>query len=289
MMKILKAYKSGWTVSLNSKRMTSLVYLSYLILALLLVIPFYRLFVSVAGSSLLPDDLIRGFSATALGEFMREGGKAFGFYLKALLPWMVLFLVLGTFFQGGIISWISNDRGRFSTKTFIGNCVAYFWPFLKTCFYTLIIQIIFAVLVYLPVSILIGGDNLTDAHIGKTLIFGIAIHLLLLIWGTMIAEYTRLFIYRSGKRKVLKSLWKAFKFTLRNIHRLFGMYIMWVILPLALFIALYLIRMRWTIDPGLMIFLLFLVQQVFIWVRFLLKIQKTSIFYRYLVLIVQKA
>ncbi len=284
-MKIIKAYSTGWTVSLNSKRMTSLVYISYLVLALLLVIPFYKLFVSVSGSSLLPDELISDFSATAFGEFLREGGLAFGFFLKALLPWLFLFLILGTFFQGGIISWISNDRGRFSSKTFIGDCLTYFWPFLKTSFYALIIQVIFAILVYLPVSILIGGDNLTDEYIGKTLIIGIAIHLLLLIWATMIAEYTRLFIYRSGKRKVLKSLWKAIKFSLRKIVKLFGMYFLWVVLPVALFIILYLIRMRWAIDTGLMVLLLFLVQQVFIWFRFLLKIQKTSIFYRYLVLV----
>ena len=283
-MKIIKSYKSGWAVSLNSKRMTSLIYLVYLILALLLVLPFYGLFNSVAGASLLPDELLKDFDATAFGEFLRNGGAAFKFYLKGLFPWMILFLVLGVFFQGGIIFWVSNDRGRFSTKEFIGKCVAYFWPFAKTCFYTLIIQILFAVVVYLPVSIIVGRDNLADDYIGKTVIIGITIHLILLIYGTMIAEYTRFFIYRTGKTKVLKALWKAIKFTFKKIFKLSGMYLLWVVIPLALFIAFYFIRINWTVDSGLMILLLFLVQQVFVWLRFLLKIQKTSIFYKYLVL-----
>jgi hypothetical protein len=260
-----------------------------LILALLLVIPFYRLFNSVAGASLLPDELLKGFDATAFGEFLRDGGQAFKFYLKGLFPWMILFLMLGVFFQGGIISWISNDRGRFSTKEFVSKCVTYFWAFTKTCFYTLIIQLLFAVLVYLPISLIIGRDNLTDEYIGKTLIVGVSIHLILLIYGTMIAEYTRFFIYRTGNKKVLKSLWKAIKFSLRRFLKLFGMYLMWMIIPLALFLGFYLIRNNWNVNNGLMILFLFLIQQVFIWLRFLLKIQKTSIFYKYLVLVAPTA
>lgn len=288
-MQFIRSYKSGWAVSLNSKRMNSLVYIVYLVLALLLVLPFYSLFNSVAGTSLLPDELVKGFDATAFGEFLRDGGKAFKFYLKGMFPWLILFLVLGVFFQGGIISWISNDRGRFSSKLFLKRCVDYFWPFLKTCFYILIIQVIFAVLVYLPVTLIVGGENLTDDYIGKTVIVGIAIHLILIVYGTMVAEYTRFFIYRSGQRKVLKSLWKAIKFTFKRIFKLFGMYLMWVVIPLVLFIVFYLIRINWDIDSGLMILFLFLIQQVFIWLRFLLKIQKTSIFYKYLVLVAPAA
>ena len=258
-------------------------------LALLLVLPFYGLFNSVAGTSLLPDELVKGFDATAFGEFLRDGGQAFKVYLKGLFPWLILFLALGVFFQGGIIAWISNNRGRFSTKRFFNQCVAYFWPFAKTCFYTLIIQVLFAVLVYLPISIILGGDNLADDYIGKTVIVGIAIHIILIVYGTMIAEYTRFFIYRSGNKKVLKSLWKAIKFTFKKIFKLFGMYLMWVVVPLVLFIAFYFIRINWNIDNGLMILFLFLFQQVFVWLRFLLKIQKTSIFYKYLVLVAPAA
>jgi len=101
----------------------------------------------------------------------------------------------------------------------------------------------------------------------------------------MIAEFTRFHIFRSGNRKVLKSLWKSLKFTIRRIGGLFGMYLVWVLLPLVLFICMYLLRKNWTIDTGLMIFLLFILQQVFIWLRFLLRIQKSSIFYRYLELV----
>jgi len=284
-MKIIKSYTAGWAISLNSKRLISLVYLSYLILALLLVIPFYKLFVSVTGNSILPDDLVQNFNATVFGDFMREGGKVFMFFLKAMLPWLILFLILGSFFQGGILYWISNPKGRFSSRMFIHNCVSYFWPFIKTTFYTLILQLILGIIVYLPVSLLVGRENLTDDYIGKTIIIAAAIHIVLLIWGTMIAEFTRFFIYRSGNRKVLKSIWKAIKFCIKRIFSLYSLYLMWVVLPLLLFLIFYLVRVNWAIDTGLMIFLLFLVQQLFIWLRFLLKIQKTSIFYHYLDLV----
>ena len=289
MSKIIKSYKAGWAASLNSKRMISLIYLSYLVLALLLILPFYSLFNSVAGTSLLPESLSKGFDATAFGEFLRDGGQAFKFYLKGLLPWMILFLFLGVFFQGGILSWISNARGKFSSRRFMAQCVSYFWPFAKTCFYTLIIQLVFVVLVYLPISLLLGRENLTDDYIGKTVIIGIAIHIILLIYGTMVAEFTRFFLFRSGSRKVLKSLWKAIKFSLRKIFKLFGLFLLWSLIPLGLFILFYFVRINWNIDNGLMVLLLFIVQQLFVWFRFLLKIQKTSIFYKYLVTVAPSA
>lgn len=282
-MKIFKSYSSGWAAALNSKRMTSLIYLIYLVLALLLVIPFYKLFSSAAGNSMMPGQLIKGFDATALVELLRDSGQMFSFYLKAFWPWLIVFLILGTFFQGGVISWISNTRGRFSSGTFFRNCVYYFWPFIKTAFYSIIIQAVLALIVYLPVVLLVGRDNLTDKYIVTTVIAGIAIHLVLLIWGTMIAEYTRLILFRTSGRKVLKALWKAFKICVGKIAALFAMYLLWLIIPLALFIGFYLLRTKLVIDTGMTIFLLFLVQQVFIWLRFLLKIQKTSIFYSYLV------
>jgi len=284
-MKTINSYKKGWTISLNSQRMISLVYVIYLILALLLVIPFYSLFNSMVGSSLLPDQLMDGFSATAFGELLRDGGKNLAFFTKAMAPWLVLFFLLGTFLQGGIIGWISNNQRRFSSKSFVYDCIAYFWPFLKTSFYSLIIQVIIAVLIYLPVSILIGRDNLSDAYIGRTIIPAVAIHLILLIWVTMVAEFTRFHIFRSGNRKVLKSLWKSIKFSLRRIGGLFGMYLVWVVLPLALIITMYFVRKNWIIDTGLMIFLLLILQQVFIWLRFFLRIQKSSMFYNYLELV----
>ncbi len=285
MSNIFKSYKKGWTISLNSKRITSLIYLSYFSLAVLLVLPFYSLFSGVAGASMLPDGLLKDFDATVFGEFLRDGGQAFKFYIKALLPWMILFLVLGVFFQGGILSWVSNDRVRFSSRSFISQCLAYFWPFAKTCFYTLILQVLFAILVYLPVSILVGRENLSDDYIGKTIIAGVSIHLILLVYGTMVAEFTRFFIFRSGTKKVLRSLWKAIKFSFRKIIRLFGLYILWMIAPLALFVLFYFFRINWNVNNGLMILLLFLIQQLFVWSRFLLKIQKTSAYYKYLLLI----
>lgn len=282
-MKIIQSYKGGWAVSLNSKRMASLIYLVNLILALLLVIPFYGLFNSVAGASLLPENLIQNFDATAFGDFLRDGGKAFAFYLKGLIPWLILFLVLGVFYQGGIISWVSNHKEKFSTRAFVSQGVKYLWPFAKTCFYTLIIQALFALVVYLPVALILGQENLTDQYIGRTLLVAIPIHFVLLIFGTMIAEYTRFFIFSSGTTKVLKSLWKAVKFCFRKFFRLFGIYILWVLVPLALLIAFYFIRINWSVNTGLMVFLLFIVQQLFIWLRVMLRIQKTGMYFSYLI------
>jgi hypothetical protein len=283
-MRIIKSYKSGWEASLNSKALISYVYLIQLILALLLAIPFYKLFQSMAGYSLLPESLVSSFDATAMGELLRSGGKSLLFYIKGFTPWIILFVLLGVFFQGGIISWISNYRGRFSVSRFFGNCWTWFWPFFKTFIYSLLIQILIGVLVYLPVIMLVNRENLTDFYIGRTVIIGAAIHLVLLVWVTMVAEFTRLMLYRNSSGKVIKTLWKAIKFSIRRIFSLYGIYIIWMIIPAVLIVMYYFLRVNWGVDTALMVILLFIVQQVFVWLRIGLRIQKTGMFYGYLVI-----
>ncbi|TSA34144.1 MAG: hypothetical protein D4R64_12640, partial [Porphyromonadaceae bacterium] len=141
-MKAISSFIYGFSATIKSFRMIVLIYLCYLVITLLLAIPFYGLFRSIAGNSQLPDSLMNGFDATAIRELLNNGGKAFGFYLKAFMPWIFIFLLFQVYLNGGIFSRVSNPRGKFTISLFHQHGRKYFWRYLKLVFYFLIIHLI---------------------------------------------------------------------------------------------------------------------------------------------------
>ncbi|MEA1877056.1 MAG: hypothetical protein U9N86_09325 [Bacteroidota bacterium] len=280
-MKTLNSYKYSFSLSWRSKKLTSIVYLAYLIIALLLTIPFYKLFSSISEYSLLPANLLKGFDATAFGDLIRDSGKVFQVYFKGLLPWLIVFWLFGTFFYGGIIDWIANPKGSLRLRSFLDKSTKYFWRFLRIAFYILIVQVVFAFLIYLIPVILIGKEGMTDQYIVRTLTIGILIHLVFMITISLIADFTRFGLYQKSHHKVLREMWKSFKFVFRHLGSLWMIYLMWVIMPIALMVLFYFIRTSMNIDATGLIIGLFVIQQVFVWLRFCLRIQKQGMFFKY--------
>ncbi len=280
-MKALKSYNYAFRLAWRSKKLSSIIYLLYLVFALLLTIPFYRLFVSISEYSLLPANLMANFDATAFGEIMRDSGKVFMVYIKGMWPWILVFLLLGTYLFGGIIAWISNPNGSFSIRTLFDKCSQFFWKFLRVSFYILLVQIIVAILIYLIPSILIAKEGVTDAYVVRTLSLGAFIHLLFMATISMIADITRFGIYQKNQKNVLKEIWRSLKFVFRNLGSLWMMFFMWIILPIGLIIIFYIIRKNFVVDTFALTVALFVIQQIFIWLRFLLRIQKQGMFFKY--------
>jgi len=283
-MKALNSYKYSFSLSWRSKKLTSIIYLAYLIIALLLTIPFYKLFSSISEYSLLPANLLKGFDATAFGDLIRDSGKVFQVYLKGFLPWMIAFWLMGTYFYGGIISWIANPKGSLRLRSFLDKCSQYFWKFLRLAFIMLVVQAIIAILIYLIPVILIGKEGMTDQYIVRTLSIGILIHFVFMITITLIADFTRFGLYQKNSRKVLREMWKSTKFVFRHLGSLWMIFLMWVIMPLALMVLFYIIRTSMNIDTSGLIIGLFFIQQIFVWLRFSLRIQKQGMYFKYYIL-----
>ncbi|MCD6346070.1 MAG: hypothetical protein J7L96_01490 [Bacteroidales bacterium] len=280
-MKTIQAYLNGYKTAWKSKKLISTVYLFYLTIALLIAIPFYRLFVSISGNSLLPDELLHGFDMTVLADLIRDGGKVFLVYLKGAWPWVIAFLILGTWMAGGIINWISAPRGKFRLGVFFTANNKYFWRFLRVAAYALALQLIIGFLVYVIPVILISKDGLTDQYIVRTLGITIAIHLLIVILISLIADFTRFRLFHEASNKVLKVGWKSAGFVIRKVLSLYLLYLMWLIIPIVLIIAFYLFRVDMQIDTIGLVAIVFILQQVFIWIRYFTRIQRLAMYYKY--------
>ena len=288
-MNAISSFLYGFTAAWKSLRMIVLIYLSYLAIALLLAIPFYGLFRSIAGHSQLPDSLMKGFDATAIRELLANGGKAFGFYLKAFMPWIFAFLLFQVYLSGGILSWVSNPRGKFAISLFLQHSRKYFWRFLKLAFYFMVIHVIIGLILYIPYVLLIGSKvGLTDEQIVRPLFFILAGHLILLIFLFLLADLAKSRLFEQDSRKVLKSIFKCLKLAFRHFFSFWFLGLLLLAVPLALFTGFYLVRSSVVVSTTGMILLLFVIQQAMILFRLILRVWRLAATYHYYLKISQQ-
>lgn len=281
-MKTISSFLYGFSVGVKSIRMILLIYLGYLSVTLLLAIPFYGLFRSAAGNSLLPDTLMNGFDATAIRELLNSGGKVFGFFAKGFLPWILAFLLLQVYLNGGILSWISNPRGRFSVSLFTRFGRKYFWRFLKLAFYFMIIHLVISLILYLPFFIITGNQTgLTDQQVVKPFIILICIHMVILLFVFILSDLVKSRIFEKDSTKVIKSILKCTK---RGFGRFFSTYLLSLLLlvvPVLIFAGFYLMRQSLSVNTTGMILVIFLFQQLVILIRIFLRTWRLSSVYNF--------
>lgn len=281
-MKAFSSFLYGASTAAKSLRMILVVYLCYLGITLLLAIPFYGLFRSAAGNSLLPDSLLRGFDATALRELLASGGKAFAFYLKAFMPWIFLFFLLQVYLSGGIFSWVSNPRGRFTLQLFNNHGRRFFWRFLKLSLYFLVIQLITGLVLYLPyILFTAGATGLTDAEVMRPLIVIMAGHLVILVFIFLLSDLVKSRIFQQDSPKVLKTISKCLKLAFKRFFSFYFLGLLLLLAPVFLLAGFYLFRSSIGVGTSGMIFLVFVIQQVVIFIRVFLRVWRLAAVYNY--------
>ncbi|MCX6223515.1 MAG: hypothetical protein NTV01_01960 [Bacteroidia bacterium] len=281
-MKAISSFLYGFSAAWKSLRMIMLIYLSYLVIALLLAIPFYGLFRSLAGNSQLPDSLMNGFDATAIRELLNNGGKLFGFYLKGFLPWILAFLLFQVYLNGGIFSWVSNPRGKFSISLFHVHGRKYFWRYLKLIIYFLVIHLIIGLILYIPYGLTTGSQvGLTDQQVMRPLFFLMGGHLILLVYIFLLADLVKSRLFEQDTRKVLKTIFKCLKMSLKRLFSFYFLGLLLLALPLALFAGFYLVRSSIIDNATGIILFVFVIQQVIIFLRIFLRVWRLATTYVY--------
>jgi hypothetical protein len=281
-MKAITSYLHGFATAARSLRMIAWIYLGYLIIALLLAIPFFGLFRMAAGNSLLPDSLLGGFDATAIREILADSGKAFAFYLEGFMPWIIAFLLFQVYLAGGSLSWISNPRGKFRLNGFHEHGLKFYWRFLKLTFYFVIIQIITALILYVPYILVTGSQTgLTDEAVVRPLVMIMAGHLILITFLLLWSDLVKSRLFEQDSRKVLKTMFRCLRMAVRRIFSFYFLGIILLLAPVALFAGFYLLRSSMVADTTGLIIVLFLVQQLMILARVYLRIWRLSSVYRF--------
>lgn len=274
-MKIPKAYFTGFNSAAKLKKMVTVIYAVILLLALVIAVPFHSALLNQAGNTMELQPLLKQFNFTVYADFMNSYGKI----VKALIPaaiWMGMFYFLFTvFFTGGILNILKDENHKFSAVNFFSECGKYFFRYLRMGIYLLIVQILIGVIVFLPLSLILASNyetTLNEASLFYISVTGGIIYLLLFILVLIIGDYAKIILYDNDSKKVIKSIYTAFKFTSRHLFGTYLLYILILAVPVLLFAVYFWLDSAIGMVSGFTIFIMFLIQQVFIWLRVLVKV-----------------
>jgi hypothetical protein len=274
-MNIFNSYSFGLKSASKSKKMVTVIYAVIFLLAMVIALPFHSVLSGLAGNTMELNPLLRHFNYSIYSDFMNSSGKYIKPFITAAI-WMGAFYYLFTvFFTGGILNILSNESRKFSITGFLSGCGEYFFRYLRLGIYLLLVQFVAGIIVFLPLSKILSNNYDSTQHEASLIyifIAGATVFAIIFILILIAGDYAKIILFRNNSKKVIKALLKSFGFVFRN---LFSTYALFVILFLVS-VFLFLIYLLIDSSPGMIstvtILIMFIVQQMFVWLRVFIKI-----------------
>lgn len=164
-----------------------------------------------------------------------------GVQIGLLLAFLVLiYLLMNTFFAGGIIEVLAADYGHFTMRRFWGGCGAYFWRLFRLMIISLIFYGIAGFLFYLATMSYAEAEKQATAF--ESIVYrrwgSVALLVLLLAFINMVFDYAKIRAVVEDSRAMLAGSFRALGFALQHFFSVTSLYGLIVMVGLALFIML---------------------------------------------------
>lgn len=264
-------------------KMVLTVFIVNLVLGLILATPLYNVLQSETQGSLEFNKLVADFNFTIIIDFLTQSGKALPpFWLLGFIL-SVIYLLLNIFFAGGILSQFAL-RGTFRLNEFFRNSLHYFSKFLLVFLIELValLGVCLVTFVFLGVSLLASEGStepvqmawLTPSFLISGFLFTVVLN---------IGNYAKVILFKNLSLNVWLGFWKATNYIFHNFKT---MRIYWAILVVAAILVLLYLFLESAIGmtSAFKIFVMFIIQQVFIFGRVFLKMWMLSGAFEYLTL-----
>jgi hypothetical protein len=264
-------------------KMVLTVFIVNLVLGLILATPLYNVLQSEAQGSLEFNKLVADFNFTIIIDFLTQSGKALRpFWLLGFIL-SLIYLVLNIFFAGGILSQFAL-RGTFRLNEFFRNSLHYFSKFFLVFLIELValLGVCLVTFIFLGVS-LIASEGSTEPVQMAWLAPSFLISGFLFTVVLNIGNYAKVILFKNFSLNVWLGFWKAANYIFHNFKT---MRIYWAILVVAAILVLIYLFLESAIGmtSAFRIFVMFIIQQVFIFGRVFLKMWMLSGAFEYLTL-----
>ena len=269
-MKIIEAYINGLKTTVKSYKMITLVYTVILFLGLVVAIPFFFGLKSAVGMTISPAKLLKEFDYTSFVEIMKNHGEEIRSSITQGAWIVVLFMVLSIFLTGGILRTLRQGHKKFGLYNFFAGCGKFFYRFLRLSIYSLVLHFLLALIIYIPFGIIVSAGfehSFTEKTIFYIFMAFAGIHLLVSVYLVVITDYARFILVTRDSRKSLKSLWQSAKFVSNKFLGTYFLFILLMVIPFLFFYLYFFMTDRVEFTTGIMILTLFVIQQIFIWMR----------------------
>jgi len=227
-MAVFKALGNGITTASRRPTLLLILWVINVLFALLIAGPFFALFKSDLGHSLLGRNL-QALDFIWLGDLLFRYQDVAPAALAAVTTPVVLYTLVYVFFNGGIIGRLLDREGRTTPQTFFSDCGRYFWRFVRLFLVSLLFYALAFGVVLEAVSALlkpISERALTEwpdiwisaLHSVLALLFLSLVH--------MVFDYARITVVAEDDRRVLHALRAALRFVGRRVFRAWSLYLL---------------------------------------------------------------
>ncbi len=240
------------------------------VLAMLVARPFYVTFLNEANTSVALDKLVADFDFMIFTDFFHQSQKAFQPFLPLIFTLGIVYLLLNTFFAGGILD--TTEQEKFNFPRFFEASAHHFGRFAMLLVFLFIFLMVLVSLAgmffFIFAAIAEGGSE-------KDYILWMIPPVLILVYFVgfvvIMGDYGRVMLFKSTTLSPYGAFWKAFSYIFK---RPTAIALFWLIIVLGIILSVVYLGIDSLIGmhSGLTIFIMFLVQQGFVFGRTFLKI-----------------
>lgn len=250
--------------------MVFFIYAFGFVLAMLVARPFYVTFLNEANTSVALDKLIADFDFMIFIDFFHQSQKAFQPFLPLVFTLGIVYLLLNTFFAGGILDAPEQEKLKF--PRFFEASARQFGRFALLLVFLFIFLMVLVSLAgmffFIFAAIAEGGSE-------KDYILWMIPPVLILVYFVgfvvIMGDYGRVMLFKSPTLTTYGAFWKAFSYIFKWPSAI-ALFWMIIVLGIILFVVYLGIDSLIGMNSTLTIFVMFVVQQVFVFARTFLKI-----------------
>ncbi|WP_337041792.1 hypothetical protein [Emticicia sp. 17c] len=262
-------------------KMVLTVFFINIAIGLILAVPVYNTLQSEAQGSLEFNKLITEFNLTVIIDFLGKSKKALKPFWALGFSLSFIYLILNVFFAGGILNQFAT-RGTFTLTNFFRQSAQCFGRFLLVFLIEAValLGVLVVSVICIGVSI-IAGDGSTEPIQMAWLAPSFLVSAFLLTIALNIGNYAKVILFKNLSLSVWVGFWKATNYIFQNFKT---MRIYWAILAVALLLVLVYLFLESAIGmtSAVKIFIMFVIQQLFVFGRVFLKMWTLSGAFEYL-------
>ncbi|MCF8324981.1 MAG: hypothetical protein K9I84_08485 [Leadbetterella sp.] len=250
--------------------MVFFIYAFGFVLAMLVARPFYVTFLNEANTSVALDKLIADFDFMIFIDFFHQSQKAFQPFLPLVFTLGIVYLLLNTFFAGGILDAPEQEKLKF--PRFFEASARQFGRFallLVFLFIFLMVLVSLAGMFFFIFAAIAEGGSEKDYILW--MIPPVFILVYFVSFVVIIGDYGRVMLFKSPTLTPYGAFWKAFSYIFKWPSAI-ALFWMIIVLGIILFVVYLGIDSLIGMNSTLTIFVMFVVQQVFVFARTFLKI-----------------
>ena len=274
---ILKSIKTGFAQMWANKRMVLVYYLANFLFGLILVLPLRSVLNKFVGFSLMGAELGGRMNMDFLFEFLKHNDSGISAVKGLFLIVPLSYWLFSLFLSGGAFSIFASGE-KYSPSLFWGNAAKYFGRFVRLVLWCVpVIAVLFCLqFIWSAIErVFFGSDPYQYVtYWGGWIKVGLRYISIILI--ALIIDYARIHAVLTDESKMRISVLNGILFSFKNLLQTFGLALLLFIIGAIVLVIYNPIADLLHAPQAVIIILLFLLQQLYMFFRMMLRLTKFS-------------